>query len=101
MYALDIISFSGFCWSYEEIHRGWSQSHYVDFIVKHHVNHFRFQSLFYSIYALFFKVWGNLSMYMYVVCLKLAHNIRFRDSVTGFKQLTFPGLIHNIYHVLC
>ena len=41
MYA---ISFPGFCGSYEEIH-GWSQSHYVDFIVKHHVNHFRFQSL--------------------------------------------------------
>ena len=49
MYALDTISFPGFCGSYEEIH-GWSQSHYVDFIVKHHVNHFRFQSLFYSIY---------------------------------------------------
>ena len=50
MYALDTISFPGFCGSYEEIH-GWSQSHYVDFIVKHHVNHFRFQSLFYSIYG--------------------------------------------------
>ena len=48
MYALDTISFPGFCGSYEEIH-GWSQSHYIDFIVKHHVNHFRFQSLFYSI----------------------------------------------------
>ena len=35
MYALDSISFPGFCGSYEEIH-GWS---------KHHVNHFRFQSL--------------------------------------------------------
>ena len=45
MYALDTISFPGFCGSYEEIH-GWSQSHYVDSIVKHHVNHFRFQSLF-------------------------------------------------------
>ncbi len=44
MYALDTISFPDFCGSYEEIH-GWSQSHYVDFIVKHHVNHFRFQSL--------------------------------------------------------
>ena len=32
MYALDTISFPGFCGSYEEIH-GWSQSHYVDFIV--------------------------------------------------------------------
>ncbi len=51
MYALDTISFPGLCGSYEEIH-GWSQSHYVDFIVKHHVNHFRFQSLFYSIYGL-------------------------------------------------
>ena len=50
MYALDTISFPGFCGSYEEIN-GWSQSHYVDFIVKHHVNHFRFQSLFYSIYG--------------------------------------------------
>ncbi len=53
MYALDTISFPGFCGSYEEIH-GWSQSHYVDFIVKHHVNHFRFQSLFYSIYEVVF-----------------------------------------------
>ena len=44
MYALDTINFPGFCGSYEEIH-GWSQSHYVDFIVKHHVNHFLFQSL--------------------------------------------------------
>ncbi len=39
MYALDTISFPGFCGSYEEIH-GLFQSHYVDFIVKHHVNHF-------------------------------------------------------------
>ncbi len=38
MYALDRISFPGFCGSYEEIH-GWSQSHYLYFIVKHHVNH--------------------------------------------------------------
>ena len=25
---------------------GWSQSHFVDFNVKHHVNRFRFQSFF-------------------------------------------------------
>ncbi len=38
-YALDTISFPGFCVSYEEI-QGWSQSHYVHLIVKHHVIHF-------------------------------------------------------------
>ncbi len=37
MYALDTISFPGFCGSYKEI-QGWSQSHYVDFIVKHHMH---------------------------------------------------------------
>ena len=50
MYALDTISFPGFCGSYEEIH-GWSQSHYVDFIVKQSRESLPFPIPLYSIYG--------------------------------------------------
>ena len=70
MYALDTISFPGFCGSYEEIH-GWSQSYYVHLIVKHHVNHFRFQSL------------STLSMVVCTACIPCSANFW-----NGFRGLT-------------